>query len=80
MKEPRLLPDLIEISANDLVDRVARRHRMTRRLTEVVIEVPGVICDGMPAGDYEVVIRRKSSSLGQRLQSLENPWMRMFKE
>lgn len=78
MREPRLLPDAIEAGAIELVDRVATRHRKTRKYGSVTIIVPDVVQDGMPAGDYEVVIRRKVSALGDRLKTLDNPWMRFF--
>ncbi|OLP52706.1 hypothetical protein BJF92_14990 [Rhizobium rhizosphaerae] len=75
---PQLLPAEVAACVDRLVDEAARLHLAEDTDAPVAIAVPDVRVDGMPAGDYEIVIRRKPSALAERLEGLNNPWMRGF--
>lgn len=75
---PQLLPADVAACVDRLVDEAARLHLQQETDAPVAIAVPDVRVAGMPAGDYEIVIRQKPSALAERLQGLNNPWMRGF--
>ena len=75
---PQLLPADVAACVDRRVDEAARLHLQNETDAPVAIAVQDVRVAGMPAGDYEIVIRRKPSALAERLQGLNNPWMRGF--
>ena len=75
---PQLLPADVAACVDRLVDEAARLHLQNETDAPVAIAVQDVRVAGMPAGEYVIVIRRKPSALAERLQGLNNPWMRGF--
>ena len=76
MSDPALLPDDVAKGVDVLVDAAARERRFGESDGTMTFLVKNVSVDGMPAGDYQVVVRPRRSDLATRLSGLNNPWMR----